>query len=68
MIDFAIRFCVVRAILDFVNFVSAHCKWLKHFGRVGVPLYVILRPGGSIVAEVFPEVITRQTVIDALNK
>jgi thiol:disulfide interchange protein DsbD len=53
---------------DFTNRDPKINAWLDKFGRAGVPLYVILRPGDTIVADMLPDAITRQMVIDALNK
>jgi thiol:disulfide interchange protein DsbD len=40
---------------------------LAAFGRNGVPLYVLYRPGES-TAQVLPEVLTPQIVLEALKK
>jgi len=39
---------------------------LKRLGRVGVPVYVVIPPGG--VPEVLPEILTQRTVLDALER
>jgi thiol:disulfide interchange protein len=40
---------------------------LKNHGRAGVPMYLVYLPGGKD-AVLLPELITSQTVLDALNK
>ena len=44
-------------------------KWLKAFGRAGVPMYIVI-PACKTLKGVkpLPELLTKQTVIDAINK
>jgi thiol:disulfide interchange protein/DsbC/DsbD-like thiol-disulfide interchange protein len=42
--------------------------WLKRFGRVGVPMYLLIPPDGDAQAFVMPEVITPSMVTEALAK
>lgn len=41
---------------------------LKHFGKAGVPLYLVYSPGDPDNPQILPEVLTPQIVLDALNK
>ncbi len=41
---------------------------LKQFGRAGVPMYLVYRGGNKETPVLLPELITSQTVLDALNK
>jgi thiol:disulfide interchange protein DsbD len=41
---------------------------LKRFGRAGVPMYLVYRPGNVDKPEVLPELLTPATVIDALKR
>ena len=42
-------------------------EWLKKYNKVGVPLYLLFKPGKD-KAIVFPEIITRNMVLNALSK
>jgi thiol:disulfide interchange protein DsbD len=42
-------------------------KWLKKFQRIGVPLYVLYRPGEAAPV-LFPELLTQKLVLDQLGK
>jgi thiol:disulfide interchange protein DsbD len=42
-------------------------EWLERFGRAGVPLYVLFKPGETIHAVTLPEIINAGMVIDALD-
>ncbi|WP_372808583.1 protein-disulfide reductase DsbD family protein [Pontiella sp.] len=42
-------------------------EWLERFGRAGVPLYVLFKPGETIQAVTLPELINAGMVIDALD-
>jgi thiol:disulfide interchange protein DsbD len=42
-------------------------EWLKKYNKVGVPLYLLFKPGKD-KAIVFPEIITRNMLLDALAK
>ena len=53
---------------DFTNRDPKINDWLNRFARAGVPLYVIIRPGTTITAEVLPDMITKQKIIDELNE
>jgi thiol:disulfide interchange protein DsbD len=41
---------------------------LKRFERGGVPVFVVYRPGDTQKPEILPEIITSQTLIDALRR
>lgn len=43
-------------------------KDLERHGRAGVPMYLVYRPGLPDRSEVLPELLTRQTIIDALRR
>jgi thiol:disulfide interchange protein len=76
---FAIDTATVRREFSKRNVVALKADWtkgdpeitqiLKQFGRAGVPMYLIY-PSGSKEAQpvLLPELITSQTVLDALNK
>ncbi len=57
-------FVVLEA--DWTNYDEEITKALEHFGRTGVPLYVIYRTDGSV--EILPELLTAGTVVEALKK
>jgi len=42
-------------------------KWLERFERAGVPLYLVIPPGGEAQAVDLPEVITPDMVVSALS-
>lgn len=41
---------------------------LRRFGRAGVPMYLVFKPGDTENPEVLPELLTPQLVIDALRR
>ncbi|MBT3220482.1 MAG: hypothetical protein HN348_15455, partial [Proteobacteria bacterium] len=43
-------------------------KWLKRFGKIGVPLYVVIPADGDAEPIVLPEVITTTLVVDAIEE
>jgi thiol:disulfide interchange protein DsbD len=44
-------------------------RWLKRFGRAGVPMYIVLPPCGDIKqAALLPEILTSNILHEALNK
>jgi thiol:disulfide interchange protein DsbD len=43
-------------------------KDLDRYGRAGVPMYLVYRPGDAESPEVLPEFLTKQTIIDALRR
>jgi thiol:disulfide interchange protein DsbD len=44
-------------------------RWLKRFGRAGVPMYIVLPPCGSVKqAALLPEMLTPDILHEALNK
>jgi thiol:disulfide interchange protein DsbD len=53
----------VRA--DWSDFDPVISEWLKRFDRIGVPLYVLYRPGEDRPV-IFPELLTQNVVLDAL--
>jgi thiol:disulfide interchange protein len=52
---------------DFTDLDPAIGKWITKFNRVGVPVYVLYRPGETQPV-VFPELLTQKIVLDELNK
>ena len=52
---------------DWTDFDPEIGKWIAKFQRVGVPVYVLYRPGETQPV-VFPELLTQKTVLDELNK
>jgi thiol:disulfide interchange protein DsbD len=52
---------------DFTDLDPAVGKWITKFNRVGVPVYVLYRPGETQPV-VFPELLTQKIVLDELNK
>src|SRR5438270_7531728 len=56
---------IVKLKADWTNGDPAITKLLKQFGRPGVPLYV-LYPGGTAQPYVFPELLTKNTVLEKL--
>jgi thiol:disulfide interchange protein/DsbC/DsbD-like thiol-disulfide interchange protein len=57
---------VVKLKADWTNGDPAITKLLKQFGRPGVPLYV-LYPGGRAQPYVFPELLTKNIVLEKLE-
>ena len=54
---------------DLTNFNPALMDYMKKLNRAGVPLYVIIPPNGSPDKPiVLPEVITKEMVIESLQK
>jgi thiol:disulfide interchange protein DsbD len=51
---------------DWTNFDPVISDWLKKFQRIGVPLYVLYRPGEE-APQVFPELLTQKLVLNALG-
>jgi thiol:disulfide interchange protein DsbD len=41
---------------------------LERYGRAGVPMYLVYRPGDTESPELLPELLTKQTIIDALRR
>jgi len=60
------RHGVVKLKADWTNGDPAITKLLQQFGRPGVPLYV-LYPGKSEAPVVFPELLTKNILLDKLN-
>jgi len=60
------RHNVVKIKADWTNGDPAITKLLQQFGRPGVPLYV-LYPGKSEAPVVFPELLTKNILLDKLN-
>ncbi len=58
------EFVVLEA--DWTNYDERITKVLEHFGRSGVPLYVIYEPNGS--TEILPELLTQEIVLKAIKK
>jgi thiol:disulfide interchange protein len=57
---------IVKLKADWTNGDPAITKLLKQFGRPGVPLYV-LYPGGTAKPYVFPELLTKNIVLEKLE-
>ena len=57
---------IVKLKADWTNGDPAITKLLQHFGRPGVPLYV-LYPGGTEQPYIFPELLTKNIVLDKLE-
>jgi thiol:disulfide interchange protein DsbD len=57
---------IVKLKADWTNGDPAITKLLKQFGRPGVPLYV-LYPGGTAQPYVFPELLTKNIVLEKLG-
>jgi thiol:disulfide interchange protein DsbD len=57
---------IVKLKADWTNGDAAVTKLLKQFGRPGVPFYV-LYPGGSAQPIVFPELLTKNIVLEKLE-
>jgi thiol:disulfide interchange protein/DsbC/DsbD-like thiol-disulfide interchange protein len=57
---------IVKLKADWTNGDPAITKLLKQFGRPGVPLYV-LYPGGTAQPYVFPELLTKNIVLEKLE-
>jgi thiol:disulfide interchange protein/DsbC/DsbD-like thiol-disulfide interchange protein len=57
---------IVKLKADWTNGEAAITKLLKQFGRPGVPLYV-LYPGGAAQPIVFPELLTKNIVLEKLE-
>ena len=51
---------------DWTNYDERITKVLEHFGRSGVPLYVVYEPDGS--TEILPELLTQEIVLKAIKK
>lgn len=60
------RHGIVKFKADWTNGDPAITKLLQHFGRPGVPLYV-LYPGKSVEPVVFPELLTKSIILDKLE-
>ena len=60
------RHSVTKLKADWTNGDPAITKLLQHFGRPGVPLYV-LYPGKSQDPVVFPELLTKSIIVDKLE-
>ena len=41
---------------------------LKQYGRTGIPLYIVYGAGNSMQGELLPQILTIDTVVDAINK
>ncbi len=52
---------------DYTNKDEVVGKWIQSYGRAGVPVYAIYVPGETNPI-VLPEIITKQIVLEALNK
>jgi thiol:disulfide interchange protein DsbD len=50
---------------DWTDFDPVITEWLKKFDRIGVPVYVLYRPGEEAPV-VFPELLKQKLVLDAL--
>ncbi|MBV9008979.1 MAG: thioredoxin family protein [Verrucomicrobia bacterium] len=57
---------IVKLKADWTNGDAAITKMLKQFGRPGVPLYV-LYPGGTAQPYIFPELLTKNIVLQKLE-
>ena len=57
---------IVKLKADWTNGDPTITKMLKQFGRPGVPLYV-LYPGGSAQPYVFPELLTKNIILEKLE-
>ncbi|HEY2103279.1 MAG TPA: protein-disulfide reductase DsbD domain-containing protein [Chthoniobacterales bacterium] len=57
---------IVKLKADWTNGDPTITKFLKQFGRPGVPLYV-LYPGGAAQPYVFPELLTKNIVLEKLE-
>ncbi len=57
----------VRA--DYTNKDKTIAQWLRRFGRVGVPAYIVI-PGGAPLAQaiILPELLSQSDVLDAFRK
>jgi len=53
---------------DYTNYSKTIKEDLKRFGRAGVPMYLVYKPGDPEHPEVLPEVPTQQNIIDALRR
>ncbi|MDQ6622887.1 MAG: thioredoxin family protein, partial [Verrucomicrobiota bacterium] len=58
---------IVKFKADWTNADPAITKMLKQFGRPGVPLYVLYPAGNSAEPIVFPELLTRNIVLEKLE-
>jgi len=56
---------VERLYGDFTRKNPMILKWLKKYNKAGVPLYLLFKPGESKPL-IFPEIITKKMIIDAL--
>ncbi|OGV71608.1 MAG: hypothetical protein A3K19_19090 [Lentisphaerae bacterium RIFOXYB12_FULL_65_16] len=52
---------------DYTNQDPVITEWLKRYGRAGVPLYLLFRPGEA-EPHVFPEILTKTLVMEELEK
>jgi thiol:disulfide interchange protein DsbD len=59
---------VVPYTADYTLKVPEITEDLKRFERGGVPVFVVYRPGDTQRPEILPEIITSQTLIDALHR
>lgn len=57
------NFVVLEA--DWTRYDENITKVLQHFGRSGVPLYIIYRPNGTV--EILPELLTKSIVLEAID-
>jgi thiol:disulfide interchange protein DsbD len=53
---------------DYSSFDPQITKDLEQFGRAGVPLYLVYKPGDPKNPQVLPEFLTPSIVVDALNR
>lgn len=58
---------VVTMKADWTDLDPAIGEWIKKFNRIGVPVYVLYRPGEDQPV-VFPELLTQKILLDELNK
>jgi thiol:disulfide interchange protein DsbD len=56
---------VVTIRADWTDFDPVISEWLRKFERIGVPVYVLYRPGEEAPV-VLPELLTKKVVLDAL--
>lgn len=61
------RHGIVKFKADWTNADPAITKFLKQFGRPGVPLYVFYPAGKSAEPVVFPELLTQSIILDKLE-
>ncbi len=58
---------IVKFKADWTNADPAITKMLQHFGRPGVPLYVLYPAGNAAAPIVFPELLTQSLVLEKLE-